>query len=159
MCGLRPIGKGAFAAGSADAANDTGPTKSRPRSTRPASEPVRRVAQAAVDGSGHVDFYRESGNAALTWRRFGISRQTFYRWQRRYDPLDLSTLEERSHSPRRRRQSTWSFPLEEKVLQLRLQFPRWGKDKLVRLLGSRHSSVSTSMVGRILAHLKPSTGW
>jgi len=41
-------------------------------------------------------------------------------------------------------------------LQLRLQFPRWGKDKLVRLLGLRHGAVSTSMVGRILAHLKRS---
>jgi putative transposase len=46
--------------------------------------------------------------------------------------------------------------LEERVLQLRLRFPRWGKDKLVRLLGLRYGAVSTSMVGRILAHLKRS---
>lgn len=103
-----------------------------------------------------MDFYRESGNVALTCRRFGISRQTFYRWYRRYDRLDLTSLEQRSHCPRKRRQPTWSFLLEEKVLQLRLQFPRWGKDKLVHLLGERHPSVSTSMVGRILAHLKRS---
>lgn len=103
-----------------------------------------------------MDFYRECGNVALTCRRFGISRQTFYRWHGRYDPLDLTSLEERSHCPRRRRQPTWSFLLEETVLQLRLQFPRWGKDKLVRLLGPRHETVSTSMVGRILAHLKRS---
>jgi len=44
-----------------------------------------------------MDFYRATQNAALTCRHFGISRQTFYRWQRRYDPLDLSSLEERSH--------------------------------------------------------------
>ena len=41
-----------------------------------------------------MDYYRATENAALTCRHFGISRQTFYRWQRRYDPLDLTTLEE-----------------------------------------------------------------
>jgi putative transposase len=101
-----------------------------------------------------MDFYRRCRNVAYTCRHFGISRQTFYRWQRRYDPYDLTTLEERSHCPRRRRQPTWSFPLEEKVLTLRLQFPRWGKDKLAVLLRRQQLPVSTSMVGRILVQLK-----
>ena len=81
-----------------------------------------------------MDFYCRWGNVARTCRHFGISRQTFYRWQQRYDPYDLTTLEAHSHRPRRLRQPTWSFPLEEKVLTLRLQFPRWGKDKLAVLL-------------------------
>ena len=76
---------------------------------------------------------------------FGIRRQTFYRWQRRYHPCDLTTLEERSHRPRQRRQPTWSFPLEEKVLTLRLQFPRWGKDKLAVLLRRQQLPVSRLM--------------
>ena len=101
-----------------------------------------------------MDFYRRGRNVARTCRHFGISRQTFYRWQRRYDPYDLTTLEGRSHCPRRRRQPTWSFPLEEKVLTLRLQFPRWGKDKLAVLLRRQQLPVSTSMVGRILTQLK-----
>jgi transposase InsO family protein len=91
---------------------------------------------------------------ALTCRHFGISRQTFYRWLKRYEPLDLTTLEERSHCPRRRRQPTWSFPLAEKVLLLRLQFPRWGKDKLAVLLRRQKVSISVSMVGRILNQLQ-----
>ena len=101
-----------------------------------------------------MDFYRDSHNVARTCRHFGISRQTFYRWQRRYDRFDLSTLESRSHRPHRRRQPTWTFPLEEKVLTLRLQFPRWGKDKLAVLLRRQRLAVSTSMVGRILTQLK-----
>jgi transposase InsO family protein len=40
------------------------------------------------------------------------------------------------------------------VLQLRQQYPRWGKDKLVVLLGREGVEVSTSMVGRILRQLK-----
>ncbi|SRR5579883_115198 len=100
-------------------------------------------------------FYHFNGqNVARTCRHFGISRQTFYRWKRRFDRHDLSTLEGRSHRPRKVRQPTWSAQLAERVLALRKQYPRWGKDKLVVLLRREHRQVSTSMVGRILADLK-----
>ena len=99
--------------------------------------------------------YQSRGqNAARTCRYFGISRQTFYRWKRRYDPQDLSTLEERSRCPHRRRQPTWTPALAERVLTLRHQYPRWGKDKLVVLLRREGCPVSTSMVGRVLTHLQ-----
>jgi transposase InsO family protein len=101
-----------------------------------------------------MDFYRRSRNVARTCRHFGISRQTFYRWQRRYDPQNLATLEERSHRPHRRRQATWSAALADRILALRLRYPRWGKDKLAVLLRRQKLTVSTSMVGRILTHLK-----
>src|SRR5450755_2241154 len=61
-----------------------------------------------------MDFYARCDNVTHTCRHFGISRQTFYRWQRRYDPYDLTTLEERSRRPRQCRQPTWAFPLEER---------------------------------------------
>ena len=102
-----------------------------------------------------LDYHREHGaNAALTCRYFGISRQTFYRWQRRYDPYDRASLEGRSHRPHRRRQPTWTAALAERVLRWRQQYPRWGKDKLVVLLRREGRRLSTSMVGRILTHLK-----
>ena len=101
-----------------------------------------------------MDFYRRSKNVARTCRHFGISRQTFYRWRRRYDAQNLATLEERSHRPHHRRQPTWSPPLADRVLALRLRYPRWGKDKLAVLLRQQKLTVSTSMVGRILTQLK-----
>src|SRR5712692_8086397 len=101
-----------------------------------------------------MDFYRRSQNVARACRHFGISRQTFYRWQHRYDPLNLATLEPRSHRPHRRRQPTWSAALADRVLALRQRYPRWGKDKLAVLLRQQHLSVSTSMVGRILTQMK-----
>ena len=101
-----------------------------------------------------MDFYHRCRNVARTCRHFGISRQTFYGWLRRYDAFDLTTLKATSHRPHRRRQPTWSSSLEGKVLLLRLQFPRWGKDKLAVLLRQEKLLPSTSMVGRILTHLK-----
>ncbi len=63
------------------------------------------LSRAAGQRLRWMDHYESHGrNAALTCRYFGISRQTFYRWRRRYDPQDLSRLEERSHRPHRRRQ-------------------------------------------------------
>jgi len=102
-----------------------------------------------------MDFYRTHGhNAALTGRRFGISREAFHRWWRRFDPRDLSTLEDRSHRPHRRRQPTWTPELADRVLALRRLYPRWGKDKLAVLLAREGRRVSVSMVGRILSRLK-----
>ncbi len=102
-----------------------------------------------------MDFYRTHGrNAAQTCRHFGISRQTFYRWKRRFDHHDLSSLEDLSHRPHQCRRPTWTPQLVEKVLRLRQCYPRWGKDKLVVLLRGPGGTVSTSMVGRILASLK-----
>src|SRR3989337_2420863 len=101
-----------------------------------------------------MDYYEAHGrNAALTCRYFGISPQTFYRWRRRYHPQRLQSLEERSRRPRQVRQPTWSAELAQAVLDLREQYPRWGKDKLAPLLRGAGWAVSTSMVGRILASL------
>ena len=101
------------------------------------------------------DYYEGQGwNVALTCRHFGISRQTFYKWKRRYDPGRLESLEDRSHRPRRVRRPTWSRELARAVLEMREERPRWGKDKLAVLLRDRGWEVSTSMVGRILKALK-----
>ena len=102
-----------------------------------------------------MDYYNSHDhNARLTCRYFGISPQTFYRWKRRYDPHNLKSLENRSRRPRRLRQPTWSTELVERVLKLREEYPRWGKDKLVVLLREGRWQVSTSMVGRIMRYLK-----
>jgi putative transposase len=99
-------------------------------------------------------YYFNGRNVARTCRHFGISRQTFYRWKRRFDRHDLTSLEGHSHHPKKVRQPTWTRELAERVLALRQQYPRWGKDKLVVLLRRENRIVSTSMVGRILADLK-----
>src|SRR5258708_36442893 len=113
---------------------------------------VTRAPQARLQWM--LFYFFNARNAARTCRHFGISRQTFYRWKRRFDRHDLSTLEGRSHRPRKVRQPTWTPELAERVLALRKQYPAWGKDKLVVLLRKQKLAVSTSMVGRILMYLK-----
>src|SRR5439155_874512 len=116
---------------------------------------VAELSREAQKRLRWFDHYQAHGrNTALTCRYFGISRQTFYRWKRRYDPQQLTTLEDRSHRPVRRRRPTWSPEQAEGVRQLREQYPRWGKDKLVVLLRRRGWPISVSMVGRILVSLR-----
>ena len=76
------------------------------------------------------DHYRAHGeNASLTCRYFGISRETFYRWKRRYRPHLLSTLESKSSRPKRLRPRTWTVEEIEAVQTMRRRYPRWGKAK------------------------------
>ena len=101
------------------------------------------------------DYYHAHGRkVALTCRYFGISRQAFYRWQPRYDPRDLRTLEDRSHRPHHRRHPTWTREQAERVRRLREQYPRWGKDKLAVLLRREGWAVPVSRVGRIWTSLR-----
>lgn len=98
--------------------------------------------------------WAHGGNARQTCRHFGISAQTFYRWKARFDPRELRSLEARSCRPRHVRQPTWGAEVEQDVLRLRRQYPRWGKLKLRKLLEREGRTVSASMIGRVLRKLK-----
>jgi putative transposase len=99
-------------------------------------------------------YYTHGENASLTCRHFGISRPTFYGWKARFEPRDLRTLETRSSRPRHGRARTWTTEQVEAVRALREQYPRWGKDKLQRLLAAQGLALSVSTVGRILTALQ-----
>lgn len=83
-----------------------------------------------------------------------LPRSTLYRWQKRLKEQGPRGLEERSRRPKRRRQRTWHPELAQRILVLREEYPRWGKDKLVILLSREGIKTSPSMVGPILTKLK-----
>jgi transposase len=118
------------------------------RDSRPLSREARKRLAA-------VRWYEDHGrHASLTARHFGISRSSLYEWLRRQRESGSGGLQDRSRRPRRVRQPTWSPELEARVLALRTQQPRWGKDTLTPILQREGVQVSVSMVGRILARLK-----
>ncbi len=94
-------------------------------------------------------------NVSLTCRHFGIARSTFLRWARRFDPRDLSTLEERSRSPHAVRMPETKPEAIERVRLLRIDYPTTGKEGIQKLLQERFGIVlSVSTVGRIIARHK-----
>lgn len=76
------------------------------------------------------EHYHKNRNASLTCRYFGISRKTFYKWKRRYNPWDLRTLETRSRAPKGRRKRMIPFEKELRIKALRKKYIRYGKEKL-----------------------------
>ena len=98
-----------------------------------------------------MDHYSQRGqNAALTCRYFDIPRSTFFFWLHRFDPKDLTSLENRSRRPRHLRKSSLPQSTVDKVIALRKEFPAWSKYKLAVLLEGRHGiRLSPSTLGRI----------
>lgn len=91
-----------------------------------------------------MDYYRKTGNISQTCRHFDISRKTFYYWKKRYNPYNLSSLEDRERIPLRKRQREITPLQEERIISLRKKYLRYGKLKLAilyqRIYGEKISS-------------------
>jgi transposase InsO family protein len=91
----------------------------------------------------------QSRNVARTCRHFGISRQAYYRWKRRYDAHGEAGLVDRSSTPHR---SPTATPPEvvSKILYLRQHY-HFGPGKIADYLRRFHQqSLAVSSVHRIL---------
>src|SRR3989344_3101706 len=98
-----------------------------------------------------MDYYRKTKNATLTCRYFGISRQCFYTWQKRYNPHRLESLEEKSRRPNRTRRWEISRIEEFRILRLRKTHIRYGKMKLAVLYRSAYGvSISSWKIQRVI---------
>jgi transposase len=62
-------------------------------------------------------------------RRFGVSRQTAYKWSARYEAGDETTLHDLSRRPRNSPRQT-PAEMVERICALRLAHPAWGGRKL-----------------------------
>jgi transposase InsO family protein len=93
-----------------------------------------------------------TGNVAMTCRYFGISRQLYYVWLRRYRDEGVEGLRDRSRRPKVSPRAT---PVEvvEKILYLRQHY-HFGPEKIAMYLHRYHDvAVSKSGVWRILKRL------
>ena len=112
---------------------------------------VPTLSKEAKKRLSWMDHYRKTKNAALTCRHFGISRQCFHKWRRRYDPFRLESLEEKSRRPRQTR--TWEISrMEEfRILRLRRAHIRYGKMKLAVLYTRAYGTpISSWKIQRVI---------
>jgi putative transposase len=101
-----------------------------------------------------VSLWQRTGNRKLACQTFGMSQATLYRWRKRLDPHDLSSVKDLSRRPHRFRQAKWPPTLIRSLKALRERYPRWGKNKLVVLLRRGGFKVSAPTVGRMLRALR-----
>jgi putative transposase len=101
-----------------------------------------------------LSLWQQTTDLRLVCETFGLSRATLYRWRKRFNPQDLSSLKDLSRRPKKLRQPQWPAALVEGLKVLRERYPRWGKNKLAWLLKAEGLKVSASTVGRILTRLR-----
>jgi putative transposase len=95
---------------------------------------------------------QERETMAELCRSFGISRETGYKWVRRYDRDGFEGLTDRSRAPHHC-PHVISESIEDVIVQARTMHPHWGPKKLVALLQREVPKVlwpAASTVGEIL---------
>src|SRR3954471_6385006 len=90
-------------------------------------------------------------NVSEICREYGISRNSGYKWLRRYESEGMGGLEARSRRPKTTAGTDGETVL--RLIELRRQYPKWGPKKLRELLsreGAAATIPSVKTVGRIL---------
>ena len=90
-------------------------------------------------------------NISLACRHFGIARSTFLRWALRFDPADLSSLEEQARIPHTVRQPETDEHTISLIREMRQREVLCNKETIAQRLQSEHGiSLSPSSVGRVI---------
>jgi len=111
---------------------------------------LERRARRRLAVLRHVE--EVSGNVAATCRYYGISRQCYYGWLRRFEADGLDGLKDRSQRPHHSPRATQA-DIVEKIIWLRQHY-HFGPAKIAMYLGRYHDvTISVSGVWRILKRL------
>ena len=80
-------------------------------------KPLSSIKEISREAKARLKFLEFSNghSVSLTCRHFGISRSTFYRWKKRYNPKNLQSLEDRPRTPKKKRTPQWGYELKERV--------------------------------------------
>ncbi len=93
-----------------------------------------------------------TGNVSQTCRYYGISRQTFYKWLRRYEEKGVEGLRDKSRRPHYSPNAT-SAKVVGKIINLRQNY-HFGPAKIAMYLKRYHDiTMSSSGVWRVLDRL------
>jgi transposase InsO family protein len=86
-----------------------------------------------------IYYYTQAGrNARLTCRHFGIPPKIFYKWFDRFNETNLGCLEDESRAPNNTRKKEYTSVQYLRVVELRKQYIRYGKMKLLKLYQGRY---------------------
>ncbi|QDN54323.1 MULTISPECIES: tyrosine-type recombinase/integrase [unclassified Streptomyces] len=116
----------------------------------PTTPPLDREAKRRLAVIRHVE--EVSGNVAMSCRYFGISRQAYYTWYRRYQAEGVEGLRTRSKAPKTCPNAT-HVEVVGKIIYLRQNY-HFGPEKIAMYLKRYHDvTISKAGVWRILNRL------
>ena len=91
---------------------------------------------------------KEGERVSVLSREYGVSRQTIYKWIKRFDEEGACGLFDRSRRPRRSPRRI-SGKTERRIIELRLEYG-WGGKNLSDLLAQEGIEVSAATVDRVI---------
>ena len=95
---------------------------------------VGRLQGLSKEGMKRLEwmiYYHTHGeNALVVSRYFGIAPKTFWKWKKLFNKDNPMSLETRSRAPKKRREREITPLQEERIVELRKRFLRYGKIKL-----------------------------
>ena len=120
------------------------------------SKTVARLSDEAQQRWHRLNLYQqlrtEGCSEATALQAIGWSRSSCYRWRRRLQQQGPRGLEARSRRPRRVRRRQWNSQHFERVREIRLAHPLWGRAKIRTILAREYGiELSESTVGRMLS--------
>jgi transposase InsO family protein len=68
---------------------------------------------------------------AVTCRHFGLTPKTYHHWAKQFDETNLRRLEDKPKTPKQKRRKEYTPTQYERIVALRRQFIRYGKQKLL----------------------------
>lgn len=114
--------------------------------------PVIQNASLSKDGLKRLAwfdwYFSHEKNISLVCRHFGISRDTFYTWKRRFNPKSLQSLEfeSKTRRPKKVRESTLSEAVKSKIYAIRLADPEKSKYEIQEELKREGIAVGQSAI-------------
>lgn len=99
------------------------------------------------------DWHKAHGeNISLTCRHFGISRDTFYLWKRRFNPKNLKSLEDdtKTRRPHRLREMTTNPTLLQKIYGIRLADKEKSKYEIHEELKRQGVKVAHNVIQKVI---------
>ncbi len=116
------------------------------------SQEARQLSAAGRERLEWIaEFVRSGESISETCLKLNIARSTFHRWLDRFDPSDLSTLEEYTHAPHEARTSNVSPEIIAHIRAYREASPLLGKELIREKLLNEHGiDCSSSTIGRVI---------
>lgn len=100
-----------------------------------------------------MDYYlTHNKNVSLTCRYFGISRDTFYRWQKRFNPRQLQTLEfvSTTRRPKRIREMSTPAYIQKRIYAIRLEDPEKSKYEIQAELRETGITIGYNTIQKVI---------
>ena len=72
----------------------------------------------------------ETHSVSTTATHFGISRKALRKWRDRFQVIGVAGLTDRSRRPTIRRSWTLGWQEKERIIDLKQEFPAWGREKI-----------------------------